>query len=157
MSEKYIVDISNRNSDENIKNTLENIDKLLVMAEESEERISSNERNEFILTCISMIGIVFWFATYATMLKDDTSSSWRIAFMTLLLLLGGLMAFQLKKIKKDRKKEKITFNTSIEVVQEILPYYFDKMSILEKTVYNIRLSKLDIVGTETKQEEINLH
>jgi hypothetical protein len=59
------------------------------------------------------------------------------------------------KIDKNKKNEEIVFRSSLEVVQEILPYYFDKMSILERKVYNIRLSKLGIVKTEANPEKIN--
>jgi hypothetical protein len=152
MPEKYVVDISNKNSDENIKNTLDNIDKLLVMAEESEEKILRNDQN-ILFFAYALISFVIISVTLIFVIKGyNLAFYWEVLFMLLATGIVSFVWFQLKRIEENTRKEKITFETSLEVVQEILPYYFDKMSVLEKTVYNIRLSKLDIVGTETKQE-----
>jgi hypothetical protein len=134
------------------KVTLESIGKLLDIAEESERRISRIQRYEFIM--ISTLPLVMWCMGSALLIIN-------IPFLFAILLviffstLLSISLFQISRIQKSKRQERVTFNSSLGVVQEILPYYFDKMSVLEKTIFKIRLSRLDIVATEVKQENNN--
>jgi hypothetical protein len=155
MPEQESTKIDNKKFDENAKSIISSIDKLLSMAEESEEKISKHEKDGILIV------LAVAFVTTAFSLTLLTTPWYKISAFLLPILVTLFIAticfftVKLFEVVKNKKKEVITFNESLGVVQEILPYYFDKMSVLERTIYKIRLSKLDIVGTEVKQENNN--
>jgi hypothetical protein len=158
MPEQEATKIENKKFDGNATNTISSIDKLLSMAEDSEEKILDHEQYEI------FIGLTVSFATGALFLilfiipwnKLLVFEVFLLVILIILLVVTiSFFTVKLLEVIKNKKKEVITFNESLGVVQELLPYYFDKMSVLEKTIYKIRLSKLDIVATEVKQESNN--
>jgi hypothetical protein len=155
MPEQESTRTDNKKNDENAKSTISSIDKLLSMAEESEEKISKHQKDEiFIVLAVAVVTIAFFSVLFNTPWYN-ISFFLLATLSTLFFAAIYFLTVKLFESEKNRKKEVITFNASLGVVQEILPYYFDKMSVLEKTIYKIRLSKLDIAGTEVEQENNN--
>jgi ABC-type multidrug transport system fused ATPase/permease subunit len=144
--------------DENVTNTISSIEKLLSMAEKSEEKISKHKKDELFLFLAGYLTI-FAFVLILFVIPWYRFSSYLGIFVGIVLILFAVIIYfftvKIFEVTKNKKKEVITFNESLGVVQESLPYYFDKMSVLEKTIYKIRLSKLDIVVTEVKQKNNN--
>jgi hypothetical protein len=158
MPEQESTRIDNKKFDENAKSTISSIDKLLSMAEESEEKILKHEKDEvFIILATAFVTVAFSLMISITPWYKITPFEVFSVVVLITLFITAISFFMLKLFEavKNKRKEVITFNESLGVVQEILPYYFDKMSVLEKTIYKIRLSKLDIAGTEVKQENNN--
>jgi hypothetical protein len=158
MPEQESTRIDNKKFDENAKSTISSIDKLLSMAEESEEKISRYAKDEiFIVLAGSFVTVALFFKLFTTLWYKISSVEVfsLVAQLTAFVAIISFFKIKLFEAMRNKKKEVITFNESLGVVQEILPYYFDKMSVLEKTIYKIRLSKLDIAGTEVKQENNN--
>jgi hypothetical protein len=158
MPEQESTKIENIKFDENATNTISSIDKLLSMAEKSEEKILKHEKDEIFIVLGGCFSTVAFFLKLFTTPFYKISSFEVFLFAVQVALFVTIISFSKVKLfeaMRNKKKEVITFNESLGVVQEILPYYFDKMSVLEKTIYKIRLSKLDIAGTEVKQENNN--
>lgn len=144
-------------SEKDVIDNVDNIEKLLSMAEESEKQIFKLQQNLFVynfslvITTVIAVFVLVW--QIVGKLFGDYNLAVLISSILIFLCLIIFFGFKIEADNRIYKKEKIAFETTLSVVQELLPYYLDRMSVLEQTIFKVRLSKLDIVVTETNEKQ----
>lgn len=124
------------------KATIEELYKLLETAE-------SIEKNEYFLSRRrDFLSILMFLAalsiSFLTLLPSTISFVSTTAFYVIVMVIIFATTASLLKISKEYNKEKRALEKIVSVIQEIVPYYLNNMSVIERANFEVKLARMNI-------------
>ncbi len=125
--------------------TIKELDKLLETADDIEKRKYRLSQRIFsslaIAIAIPIISIIIWQPFFDTLSFSLFVKVFLILVVCLLFTLSILTADQ---AYEDHLKEKRAFRKLSGIIQEVIPFYFKNMTVLEKANFEVKLARMDI-------------
>lgn len=131
------------------------IKQLLETAKSIDSDIESlTQKRQFVFILMIFVSLVIPAITILLeTFADETKTSRPLAIIisAFIISLNALFTNIFISTTKKIKKEKRALSQVIEVIQDVTPFYYKEMSVLEKANIEAQLARLDITGFQNKK------